>query len=66
MSNRMKIKAKPIKVKKHKPQPPRVELHTSFNIFTRYGENLSVKSPRPMTLEEAQDYFHALAISAND
>lgn len=66
MSNRMKIKAKPIKVKQHKPQPPKVELHTSFNIFTKYGENLVVKSPKPMTLDEAQYYFKALSISAND
>ena len=66
MSNRMKIKAKPIKVKQHKPQPQKVELHTSFNIFSRDGENLVVKSPRPMTLAEAQYHFKALAISAND
>lgn len=66
MSNRFKIKGKPIRVKKRKPQPPIVELHTSFNIFTKYGENLVVKSPKPMTLDEAQYYFKALAISAND
>lgn len=66
MSNRFKIKEKPIKVRKQKPQPQIVELHTSFNIFTRDGENLSVKSPRPMTLDEAMDYYKALAISANE
>lgn len=41
--------------------------HTSFNIFTKYGESrCDVKSPRPMTLEEAQAYFDALCIGAND
>lgn len=64
MSNRMKIK-----VKRPRPIKPKrcVEaLHKSFNIFSRYGENRVVTSPRPMTLSEAQDYYHALAISAND
>jgi len=41
--------------------------HTSFNIFTKHGESrCEVKSPRPMTLEEAQAYFDALCIGAND
>lgn len=66
MSNRMKIKVKPIKVKQHKSKPQRVELHTSFNIFSRNGENLVVNSKKPMTLEEAQYHFNALSISAND
>lgn len=66
MSNRMKIKVKPIKVKQHKPHPQIAELHTSFNIFTEHGENRVVKSPRPMTLAEAQYHFKALSISAND
>lgn len=35
-----------------------------FNIFTRYGENrVNVEAPRLMTLDEAMDYFNALAIS---
>lgn len=66
MSNRMKIKAKPIKVKQHKPKPSMDGLHTSFNIFSRDGENLVVKSNKPMTLAEAQYHFKALSISAND
>ena len=42
-------------------------LHSSFNIFTKDGRNLcDVKSPRPMTLEEAQYHFKALCIGAND
>ena len=41
--------------------------HTSFNIFTKQGESCcEVKTPRPMTLEEAQTYFDALCIGAND
>jgi hypothetical protein len=44
--------------------PPKT--YTSFNIFTRYGENLlDVKSPYPMTLDEAMNYFKALSISGN-
>ena len=44
--------------------PPK--MYTSFNIFTQYGENIVVKSDRPMTLEEAQFKYKALAISGND
>ncbi len=40
--------------------------YTSFNIFTRDGENLVVSSDRPMTLEEARQYYKALSISGND
>ena len=35
---------------------------TKFNIFTRDG-NKEVTAPRRMTLDEAMDYFNALAIS---
>ena len=39
----------------------------SFNYFSKYGENvLNAETPRPMTLDEAMDYFNALAISANE
>ena len=68
MSNTRKIKAKKprvqktaIKVKKHESA-----LHTSFNIFSQGGSNYTVHSQKPMTLAEAQYYYHALAISAND
>ena len=41
--------------------------HKSFNIFTKQGENrIDVKSPRPMTIDEAQVYFDALSIGPND
>ena len=40
--------------------------YTSFNIFTRDGENLVVSSRKPMTLTEAQYHFGALSISGND
>lgn len=64
MSNRMKIKAKRMKVRKPAYVPPRQ--YTSFNIFTRDGQNLTVKSERPMTIEEAQYHYNALSISGND
>lgn len=41
--------------------------HKSFNIFTKQGQNrIDVKSPRPMTIDEAQVYFDALCIGPND
>lgn len=40
--------------------------YTSFNIFTRDGENLTVTSKTPMTLAEAQYHYRALSISGND
>jgi len=34
-----------------------------FNLFTKQGENrIGVKTPRPMTLDEAQAYFNCLSI----
>lgn len=47
-----------------RPTPPK--RYASFNIFTREGENLTVESDKPMTLNEAQYYFNALSISGND
>lgn len=44
--------------------PPK--LYTSFNIFTREGENLVVTSKKPLTIYEAQCHFNALSISGND
>jgi hypothetical protein len=64
---------KKIKVRTPKQRRTRVKSagverpHTSFNIFTKDGRNLTeVKSPRPMLLAEAQAYFNALSIGAND
>ena len=45
-------------------QPPKQ--YTSFNIFTRDGQNITVTSKRPMTLEEAQYHYKALSISGNE
>ena len=63
-------KAQQQKTKASRPKSKRFvppKMYTSFNIFTKYGENLiDVKSPRPMTLDEAMDYFKALSISGND
>ena len=39
---------------------------TKFNIFTKDGENIQVTAPRRMTLDEAMDYFKALAISGEE
>nr|MBP5425031.1 hypothetical protein [Prevotella sp.] len=64
MSNRARIKAKKPKVRRAGYQPPRT--YTSFNIFTRDGQNLTVTSKRPMTIEEAQYNYNALSISGND
>jgi len=63
-----KIKVRAPKRVKAKAKPAKVERpHTSFNIFTKGGKNLTnVKTPRPMLLEEAQVYFNALSIGAND
>lgn len=63
-----KIKVRTPKRVKAKAKPAVVEKpHTSFNIFTKDGRNLTeVKSPRPMLLDEAQVYFDALSIGAND
>ena len=40
--------------------------YTSFNIFTRYGENTVVHSDEPMTVAEAQYKYGALSISGID
>ena len=34
-----------------------------FNVFSKDGQNQVVEAPRRMTLSEALDYFHALAVS---
>ena len=61
---KMIANAKSIKPNIKRFVPPK--MYTSFNIFTQYGENRVVTSDRPMTLEEAQFKFKALAISGND
>lgn len=68
MSNRFKKIKVRAKRRKMYLTPPQVERkHSSFNIFTRDGHNRTeVKSPYPMTLEQAQAYFDALCIGAND
>ena len=44
---------------------PALKKYICFNIFTKDGENKTcVKTPHPMTLEEAQVYFDALCIGA--
>ena len=40
--------------------------YTSFNIFTRYGENTVVHSDEPTTVFEAQYKYGALSISGID
>lgn len=70
MSNRFKkIKAKKVKVFKprYQEEATYVTKYKSFNIFTKDGQNrMEVKAPRPMTLDEAMDYFDALCISGNE
>lgn len=53
-----------VKVRRKSYVPPKT--YTSFNIFTRDGQNLTVTSEKPMTLEEAQYHYHALSISGNE
>lgn len=63
-------KARQRKIKASKPKSKRFvppKKYTSFNIFSKYGENhLDVKTPYAMTLEEAMDFFNCLAISGNE
>lgn len=47
---------------KLKEEVTRTAKFTKFNIFTRDGENKEVTAPRRMTLDEAMQYFKALAI----
>jgi hypothetical protein len=70
MSSRFKkIKEKKVKVFKprYQEEATYVKKFTSFNIFTNDGQNrMEVKTPRPMTLDEAMAYFDALCISGNE
>lgn len=39
----------------------------SFNYYSQNGENkINVKTEKPMTLNDAMNYFNALAISGNE
>ena len=40
--------------------------YRSFNVFTRDGRNVVLNSEKPLTLEEAEVKFKALAISGNE
>lgn len=51
---------------RYKEEVTLTKKYTSFNIFTRDGENRTVTSKRPMTLDEAMYYYHALSISGNE
>jgi hypothetical protein len=70
MSNRARIKARKRVKKETKPKYKEevtlIAKHTNFNIFTKDGSNRKVKSPRPMTLDEAMSYFDCLCIGADD
>ena len=67
MSNPCKRMAKPKKLTGRKI---RQRLHrrcskkyTSFNIFTKYGENTTIKTDRPMTEIEVHYIYGALSVS---
>lgn len=62
---KIKVKSKKKSAKLYPEEGVYVKKYTSFNIFTKNGENTEVKSPRPMTLGEAMNHFGALAIGAN-
>ena len=70
MSNRVKIKVRKRVKKETKPKYKEnmalLANQTNFNIFTKDGANRKVKSPRPMTLDEAMAYFDCLCIGADD
>jgi hypothetical protein len=40
--------------------------YTSFNIFTKYGENTTIKTDRPMTEIEVHYIYGALCVSGID
>ena len=40
--------------------------YTSFNIFTKYGENTIINTDRPMTVEEVHFIYGALSVSGID
>ena len=70
MSNLCKRTAKPKKLTGRKI---RQRLHvrcskkyTSFNIFTKYGENTTIKTDRPMTEIEVYYIYGALSVSGID
>ena len=55
---------KRVKVRRKGYVPPK--RYTSFHIFTSDGENRTVTSEKPMTLDEALYHYHALSISGNE
>ena len=70
MSNLCKRMAKPKKVC---PRKKRQEMYrrcskkyTSFNIFTKKGENTTIKTDRPMTEIEVHYIYGALSVSGID
>lgn len=66
MSNfckRMAKKKKPTVRQRVKKMNEACKFYTSFNIFTRDGQNLTVESKKPMTLYEAQYHYKALSVN---
>jgi len=51
---------------RYKEEVTLTKKYTSFNIFTRDGDNRTVTSEKPMTLNEALYHYHALSISGNE
>lgn len=67
MSNRARIKVRrPKKSVRYKEEVTLTKKYMSFNIFTRDGDNRTVTSEKPMTLNEALYHYHALSISGNE
>ena len=69
MSNKNLTKKKSLAIKHRKHTdnlyPEEIVYSTKykrFNIFTKSGENRTVTAPRPMTLDEAMNYFDVLSI----
>lgn len=60
-----KAKKPTLKQRVHKMREA-CKYYTSFNIFTRDGENKVVHSSKPMTIYEAQYHYKALSISGNE
>ena len=64
LAKQERARIKKLSERKYVKEPPKY--FTSFNIFTQDGQNLTVESKKPMTLEEAQYHYKALSISGNE
>ena len=55
-------KDKPTKAMRYAEEVALTKKYKKFNVFTRHQGQREVTAPYPMTLEQAEYYFNALAI----